>query len=96
MAIDVDTFKAEFPEFIDAPDGLVTSNLDRGQQLTSTTTWGDSDIREQGVFLYCAKFLALSPYARKMGLVNDKGMTNYDARLEEMMRMVCSGFRVTG
>lgn len=94
MAIDVQTFKAAFPEFIDAPNSLVQSQLDYAVTRVPEAVWSAA-LKEEGTFLYCAQFLALSPYARNMGLVNDKGVTNYDERLYHLKLTVTSGFRVT-
>lgn len=92
MAIDVATFLAAFPEFKDAPPDLVGAKLAYALQLTPTVPWGN--LQEQGAFHYCARMLALSPYARKMGLVNKEGKTNYDDEITRLKRMVTSGFRV--
>ena len=93
MAIDVATFKASFPEFAAAPNTLVESQLDYAEVRCPLDVWGD--LREEGIFIYCARFLAQSPYARKMGMTGFKeGRTPYDDRLAQLIRTVASGFRV--
>lgn len=92
MAIEAASFKAAFPEFNAAPNDLVTAKLAYASALTPDTIWGD--LKEQGAFLYCARFLSLSPFGRKIGLVNEKlSLTNYDADLDRLKRMVTSGYR---
>lgn len=92
MAITETDFKKAFPEFATAPSDLVTSKLAYGDSLTPVGIWGD--LKEQGAFLYCARFLALSPFGRKVGLVNKQDVTNYDEDLARLRRTVTSGFRV--
>ena len=97
MAIDVATFLKEFPEFRDAPTDLLEATLIRAQEMVPDFVWGsagpDHSLTEQGTFLYCARFLALSPYARKLALVGKTGRTIYDDRLDQLKRTVSSGFR---
>jgi len=93
VAIDVPTFKAAFPEFVDAPDDLVQAQLDFATARATPSVWGG--LTEEGAFVYCARFLALSPYSRHMGLVNEKGGTNYDERLNQLLLTVTSGYRTT-
>src|SRR5262249_53490766 len=99
MAIDVATFKATYPEFIDAPDNLVQAKLTEAISMVPPAIWGpvgsQQDLVQQGTFLYCAKFLAESPYARDMRLVRDDYTTAYDTRLNQLKHIVTSGFRVT-
>jgi hypothetical protein len=64
-------------------------------QNGSTALGGGGSLTQQATFLYCAKFLALSPYARKMALVAKDGSTIYDVRLKQLLRIVTSGNRVT-
>lgn len=92
MALDVPSFLRAFPEFQDAPPPLVAAKLAYGMQLTPARIWGN--LTEQGAFLYTARFLALSPYGRKIGLVRKDGKTNYDEDLTRCKRMVTSGYRV--
>ena len=100
MAITVAEFLVGYPEFGDAPTTLIQAKLDEATQLVYTPIWGNTDptrdLVQQGTFLYCAHFLALSPYARHMKLVHDDGKTTlYSARLETLKRTVASGLRVT-
>lgn len=96
MPIDVDSFKASFPEFADAPAALVQAKLSYALTLTPNEVWGDDTdggIRQQGAFHYTARFLALSPFARNLKLTGRKGETNYDGEIERLKRIVTSGFR---
>ncbi len=93
MAIDVPSFKAAFPEFAQAPDSLVQAQLNYAIARVDPNVWGT--LAEEGTFVHCARFLALSPYARKMGLVDakDGGQTPYDKRLTQLLRSVTAGYR---
>lgn len=96
MATDTATFKTVFPEFQDAPAPLVDAKLAQALTLTPTEVWGDDGdgtMRQQGVFYYTARFLALSPFARNMALVNKAGVTSYDVELQRLKSIVASGFR---
>lgn len=99
MAVDVPTFKARFPEFVDAPDALVQAKLNDSLTLTPAAVWGDNtidnSIAQQGAFYYCARFLALSPYARKLALVAKDGTTQYDRELFRLRSIVTSGLRMS-
>lgn len=88
MPITVDDFKEAFPEFADAPPDLVTKHLTYAQTRTPPSVWGD--FTEEGTFLWCARFLALDPFGRKMGVIDEKngGTTAYDSRLSELLRAV--------
>ena len=105
MAINTTDFLASYPEFHDAPLSLVAAKLAEAVRLVpaNQSIWnanGDPtrDLTEDATFLYCAHFLALSPYARHMALIDEKqspsGGTLYWQRLQMLKRTVTSGFRV--
>lgn len=93
MAIDAATFLQTFPEFKDAGTVLITAMLTRAQQYTPTVPWGN--LQQEGTFLYCARFLALTPWGRKANLANKAGITNYDADLRRVLLCVTAGYRST-
>lgn len=93
MAIDVPTFLQTFPEFTDAGPTLIGAMLTRAQQYTPTVPWGV--FQQEGAFLYCARFLALTPWGRKANLANKNGQTNYDQDLRRVTLMVTAGLRST-
>lgn len=94
MAITVADFLAAFPEFKDAGTPLLSATLARAQQYTKDVCiWGD--YQQEGTFLYCARFLALSPYGRKMNLANKANETNYDVELKRVKFIVTAGKRYT-
>jgi hypothetical protein len=51
--------------------------------------------QEEGAFLWCAKFLALSPFGRKMAMVDAQEKTAYDSRLTALLRAVVPRQAVT-
>lgn len=104
MAIDVPTFLASFPEFNDAPAALISAKLAEAALMCPDTVWGQGtaspgggggSLTQRGTFLHCARFLALSPYARKMQLASKDGRTIYDGEIRTLQLTVTSGFRVT-
>lgn len=87
-------FKVEFPEFASADDTLVDAKLADAAARTGADVWGSK--WEMGVKYKAARLLALSPFGRKMRLVNNDGSTVYDADIKAMVRSVTSGHRVVG
>jgi hypothetical protein len=104
MAIDLLTFRSLYPEFASAPDPLVQAKLVEAEQMVPDAVWGagtpsgglggGGSLTQQATFLYCAQFLAKSPFARSMNLVSKTGETIYDERIQNLKRVVTSGFRV--
>ncbi len=103
MTIDASTFLTSFPEFADAPATLVTAKLAEATSMVPDRVWGAAatdpvsgggSLTQQATFLYCAHFLALSPFARNMALVDTAGSTLYEKRLDRLRRTVASGYRV--
>lgn len=97
MALTVADFLISFPEFYDAPATLVSAKLADAVTMCDPAAWGAEparDLTQQGVFLYTASFLAESPYGRKMALVDDRGRSIYQQRLDVLKRIVGIGFRV--
>lgn len=93
MAIDVATFLTVFPEFKDAGAPLILAQLTRALQYVPQGVWGD--FQQEGAFLYCARFLAITPWGRKMNLANKDNVTNYDKDLQRVKYAVTSGLRYT-
>lgn len=93
MAIDVPTFLSRFPEFKDAGIPFIYATLARALTYVPICPWGTH--QQEGAFLYCARFLALSPFGRKMNLANKANETNYDKDLQRVKYIVTSGYRVT-
>jgi hypothetical protein len=95
VALTVADFLAAFPEFQDAPPALLQTTLSRAINYCPDSVWGQgSDMQQEGVFLYCARFLALQPFGRKMNLVKD-GKTSYDVDLQRVKYIVTAGLRFT-
>jgi hypothetical protein len=98
VPIDVPTFLAGFPEFVDAPVSLINAKLAEAKTHVQGPVWAGGgpsrDFTQQATFLYAAHFLALSPYARSMALVKTDGSTLYSQRIADIKRAVTSGFRV--
>jgi hypothetical protein len=95
VVVDAATFKAEFPEFSDADDVLVTAELGNAELLTPSSVWTTKagDLRPLGIKLRAAVAIAQRPGGRAMQIDSD-GKTVYDRRLEELIGIVSSGGRV--
>lgn len=77
----------------DTPSTITSPDFNRAPAGNGTS--GGGDLTQMATFLYCAHFLALSPYARKMALVDKDGKsTHYSSRLETLKRTVTAGFRL--
>jgi hypothetical protein len=61
---------------------LVAARLVEADARTSTAF--GADVRDFRVMLLAARLLAISPFGRKMLLVNKDGSTTYDADLHRM------------
>lgn len=98
--------RAQFPEFNNVSDGLVTSMLAAAALELSTSTWGLFGVvggpmtkADQGqMYLACHK-LAVSPFGQNAKMVASKNAvgykrTTYGLEFELLMRGVTSGFRV--
>jgi len=107
MAIDVDTFLVNYPEFQDAPESLIEAKLDEAQLQILPAIWnaggdGTRDYTQMATFLYTADALFDSPFSRHMSRVdqgNDRqgvrsDASPYRAKLQELKRTVTSGWRV--
>ena len=76
-------FLASYPEFATAPVDLVAARLAEADARTAQMVF-DADVRDYRVMLLAARLLAISPYGRRMQLVNKDGSTTYDADLHRM------------
>jgi len=89
VALDAETFKIQYPEFAQADDAVVEAAIDYATLRTPASVWGDN--QNAGIGLRAAKKLALSPFARNMGLVAKDGSTVYDEELDELVQVVAVG-----
>ena len=100
MAVTVDSFQRLYPEFADAPPGLVAGKLTEARVHCPEAIWGD--FADEGIGLYVAQSLYDSPFSRHMARVdqgNDRQGVRSDAspyidRLRRLTQMVASGYRV--
>jgi hypothetical protein len=85
-------FKAAYPEFSNASDTLVESEIEVAEAMCPESIWTDETKRARGIGLTVAQSLALSPAGRDMQLAAD-GTTVYDARLDDLRRQIAGGPR---
>lgn len=85
-------FKAEYPEFEDAPDALVEAKLNQAGLELDATIWG---VRAAtAVSLLGAHKLACSPFARAMKLVLKTGDTYYLQEYKRLQVATCAALRL--
>lgn len=83
-----------YPEFSQAPAGLLQAKLDEAAARTNAAVWGDK--YAQGVLLRAADLLAKTPQGRRLRLVSANGRSIYWEDLRTMVRAVAVGHgRVT-
>jgi hypothetical protein len=85
-------FKAAFPEFSNADDDLVESEIANAEEMCPEDVWSVEAKRTRGIGLTVAQSLALSPAGRGMQLESD-GKTVYDERLNDLRRYFAGGPR---
>lgn len=88
----VATFKASFPEYTGSPDALVQRCIDTAEREADPGICGANWV--DLVQFKTARYLALSPYGRKMQLVNKDGSTLYDADIERISALSACALRV--
>lgn len=81
MAVDLNSFKANRPEFANAGDALITATLAQ-VELRVSDSWGDR--RDEVVELEAAHALASSPFGRNARLTAKDGTTTYGETLRRM------------
>lgn len=90
MAVDVATFLVNYPEFVNAPTGVVQNCLNDAYSMTPSAVW-PSAILDQGAQLRAAQALALSPFGRGMSYSDPQGKTVYDERLGRLVTIAAAG-----
>lgn len=82
-----------FPEFADAPKGLVKLVLAEASGRTDENVWGDR--YQSGVLYLAAHLLAINPSSRNMAkCCTPDGQSSYSRERKRMACAVASGFRV--
>lgn len=92
MAVTARTFRDHHPEFEEAPDEVVEAQLSNASTRCPASVWGDW--RDEGIELYAARGIALSPHGRDMRLGEKESATVYDMRIRELEHIVAVGGRV--
>lgn len=83
MPLTLAEFVDRFPEFADAPPGLVQAKLDEADRRTPPRVWGVAPARDAQGYL-AAHLLAISPFGRDARLVSDDGATTYGTERARM------------
>jgi hypothetical protein len=98
-------FRAQFPEFNNVSDVLVTSMMSAATLEMSTFVWGQFGVlggpqtkADQGQMYLAAHKLAISPWGQNARTVFEKakgyGRSTYGVEYLNQQRQVTSGFRV--
>jgi hypothetical protein len=80
MAITLVTFRVRYPEYVDADDDLLTGTI---AALEPRASMAEVD-KDELWGLKVADFLAHSPFARDLKLVNDDGESTYSGPLRRL------------
>jgi hypothetical protein len=83
LTVSVATFLVRFSEFSKAGTPLLQAALD-GVEATTSDEFASDGARDEYVMFSLARSLALSPMGRDAQMVDKKGGTSYDARLEQL------------
>ena len=102
MTVTAATLKAEWPEFEDASDALVTAKISQAEGSLDESTLGD--LYDNAVTLKACHLLALTPDGRAMRLDPEGkaghyglGVSVYGQELDELIRSATVGLsRVSG
>jgi len=92
VAVTVRQFKTEFPEFAETDNAVVQARLTMATRMVNSSVWGTK--ADDGVKLYTAHLLAMSPMGEQARLKKENRGTIYGDQFEAMKRSVASGFRV--
>lgn len=87
-------FIADYPEFLKAPDALVTSKLAQACRRTNEEVYADSETAQDALLLRAAILMYKSPYSRKAKLVSDEQAYVWASELYELQRGATMGLRV--
>lgn len=74
MAVDLDTFRLDFPQFTETSDTVISRSLDRAADRLDEADWGDLYDEAQGLF--AAHLLALSVQAVQTGGAASGGISS--------------------
>ena len=85
-ALTLATFRSEFPEFVDAPEGLVQSRLDQAHRAFSEAVFGARYL--DAVRYKAADLIASSPFGKSMRLEKGEGPTIYAETLKDILASV--------
>jgi hypothetical protein len=92
MALSLQTWRTQYPEFASAPDALVQAYLDRALARIDASVWGT--LADQGQGLLAAHTLALAPNGQFARLTSEKGETTYGRQFARLEAQVTIGLRV--
>lgn len=95
MAVTVEEFIAQFPEFDECPADFIQPFLDDAEECIDRTIWGETK-GDIGQKYLAAHMIALSPFGQQARLVTDKNpkTTTYGQHYNAIKMKVASGCRV--
>lgn len=89
MSVNVETFRARFPEFEKATDTMVVAALAEAARGCDPGIFGNRFA--DGVCLKAADQLAISPWGRMARMVSKEGTSTYGARFDALVLVVAGG-----
>lgn len=88
-------FRAQFPEFNNLPDAMVTTRIAWAEAETDPGIWGDD--RSIGIGFLTAHYCAMTPRGEDMRLQKDKGapQTFYEMMFQKWVLKKAGGARIS-
>lgn len=101
MAVDHTTFVAAFPAFKKTARETVEVKIAEAERQIDRAVWGE--LADDGIGYLAAHLLAMMPGGEHARLiprnakpVRGEALTTYERQYKRLVKMVASGFRVTG
>lgn len=91
MAVTAATFKAAFPEFVNADNSVVEAKIDSAKLQINSTIWGSR--YDEGIMWLTAILLSSSPFGEAARLSDDKLTTIYHETYKRLRSIVTVGLR---
>ncbi len=101
MAVDYSSFVKAFPAFKKTSRDLVEAKIAEASREVDAVVWGE--LADDGIGYLAAHLMSMAPggeharlVPRNAKVVRGEALTTYERHYKRLVKMVASGFRVTG